>query len=81
MPESPQDNRSLFRPDALRRYSAGSDEAIVLPFTRPRLFGSLWCLLGLLVVVAGLLGAAMVTNHAGALPTPNESSLLLPSTE
>lgn len=47
--------QSIFRPDALRHYTASREQAILLRFTDPRLFLFLWALAGLLV--AGVLVA------------------------
>jgi hypothetical protein len=46
------ESRSVFRPEAVRRYWQGREEAVLPRFAAPRVFARLWILLGLLLAGA-----------------------------
>lgn len=59
MPDAPS---SIFRHDALRRYAAARDQAVLPRLVAPRTFVSLWVLAGLLVM-SGAVALFPVIGH------------------
>ena len=60
----PDENRQIFRPDALRRYAQSRNEVASPNIVRPRVFGLLSLLLTLLVILVGILCATRVPIYA-----------------
>jgi len=46
--------RSIFRPEALRRYAENQEKAILPRLVNPRAFIALWLLLGVCLFAAGI---------------------------
>jgi hypothetical protein len=63
----PDKKRQIFRPEAVRRYAESRENAVQSPMIHPRLFGTLWGILAVLVVIAGLLCTARVPVYASGV--------------
>lgn len=60
-------NRSIFRADAVRRYTQSREESVLPPFVSPRTFTYLWILLGLFGVSGFVAWCARVPVYASGL--------------
>jgi hypothetical protein len=60
-------NRSIFRADAVRRYTQSREESVLPRFVSPRTFSYLWILLGLLGVSGFVAWCARVPVYASGL--------------
>jgi len=61
--------RTIFRPEAVRRYSQGVEQAILPSFVSPRAVVWLWALFGLLVAALTVSWAARIPVYASGVAT------------